>query len=86
MGTSCSWAGPRPDSACPRSGVKAHTAIRGTLIYDHPQDYATALQAVASGAIAPEATVRAGFDEEAAVAFAGVRDIPGKSWISMVSS
>ena len=67
--------------------VQRQIAIRGTLIYDHPQDYAAALRAVASGAIAPEATVQAGFAvEEAAAAFAGVRDIPGKSWISMVSS
>jgi threonine dehydrogenase-like Zn-dependent dehydrogenase len=64
--------------------VQRQITIRGTLIYDHPQDYAAALQAVTSGAIAAEATVQAGFPaEEAAAAFAGARDVPGKSWISM---
>ena len=64
--------------------VQRQITIRGTLIYDHPQDYAAALQAVADGAIAAEATVQAGFPaEDAAAAFAGARDVPGKSWISM---
>jgi 2-desacetyl-2-hydroxyethyl bacteriochlorophyllide A dehydrogenase len=64
--------------------VQRQITIRGTLIYDHPQDYAAALQAVSSGAVAAEATVQAGFSaEDAADAFAGARDVPGKSWISM---
>jgi alcohol dehydrogenase/L-iditol 2-dehydrogenase len=64
--------------------VQRQITIRGTLIYDHPQDYAVALQAVSSGAVAAEATVQAGFSaEDAADAFAGARDVPGKSWISM---
>jgi threonine dehydrogenase-like Zn-dependent dehydrogenase len=64
--------------------IQRQITIRGTLIYDHPQDYAAVLQAVASGAITAEATVQAGFPaHEAAAALAGARDVPGKSWISM---
>lgn len=62
--------------ACFEPLAVAYTAVT--------QDYAAALQAVASGTITAEATVQAGFPaEEEAAAFAGARDVPGKSWISM---
>jgi threonine dehydrogenase-like Zn-dependent dehydrogenase len=61
--------------------VQRQITIRGSLIYDHPQDFAAALAAVTDRGLAPESTVQAGFPaDDAAAAFAGAREVPGKSW------
>lgn len=64
--------------------VQRQVTVRGSLIYDHPGDFADTLAAVAAGELAPEQVVRASFPpERAADAFAQARTVPGKSWIDL---
>jgi 2-desacetyl-2-hydroxyethyl bacteriochlorophyllide A dehydrogenase len=76
----------KPVQFVPLDLVQRQITIVGQLIYDHPQDFAATLEAVNSGALAPEQTVQAGFPvEETAEALASVREIPGKAWINLAS-
>ena len=59
--------------------VRRQLTLRGSLIYDHPGDFAATLSAAIP---APERILRAGFPlPEAPEAFLAARDVPGKTWI-----
>ena len=62
--------------------VRRQLALRGSLIYDHPRDFAATL---ASPIASPERILRASFPlEEAPEAFRAARDVPGKTWIRVI--
>ena len=62
-----------------RRVVRRQLALRGSLIYDHPGDFAATLS---SAIQSPERILRAGFPlDEAPEAFRAARDVPGKTWI-----
>ncbi|MCR3722045.1 MULTISPECIES: zinc-dependent alcohol dehydrogenase [Prauserella salsuginis group] len=64
--------------------ARRQLVIRGSLIYDHPGDFADTVAAVADGVIVPgEVLQRAAGPEQAAEAFAQARSAPGKSWIDL---
>lgn len=64
--------------------TRRQLVIRGSLIYDHPGDFADTIAAVADGIVAPgEVLQRAARPEQAAEAFAQARSAPGKSWIDL---
>jgi threonine dehydrogenase-like Zn-dependent dehydrogenase len=63
--------------------VRRQLALRGSLIYDHPGDFAATL---ASAVASPERILRARFPlAEAPEAFRAARDVPGKTWIQVAS-
>jgi 2-desacetyl-2-hydroxyethyl bacteriochlorophyllide A dehydrogenase len=56
--------------------------IVGSLIYDHPGDFAGTVAVLEHGDVAPHRVLRAEFPlEKAAEAFTAVRSVPGKCWI-----
>jgi alcohol dehydrogenase/L-iditol 2-dehydrogenase len=58
--------------------------IVGSIIYDHPRDFADTWEAVATTDIRPERAVHKGvLPENAASAFAEARTTAGKSWIDL---
>jgi alcohol dehydrogenase/L-iditol 2-dehydrogenase len=64
--------------------VYRQLTLRGSLIYDHPTDFADTIAALERGRLRPSRVLagRFGFDS-AADAFAAARTVPGKSWISL---
>ena len=55
--------------------------VRGSLIYDHPGDFAATMRFPA-GALRPGRVLRACYPlAEAAAAFHAAREVPGKTWI-----
>jgi alcohol dehydrogenase/L-iditol 2-dehydrogenase len=63
--------------------VYRQLTLRGSLIYDHPVDFDETVAVLDSGTITPGKVLQARFDlTEAAEAFASVRSVAGKSWIS----
>ena len=66
--------------------VRRGLRILGSIIYDHPRDFADTREAVDTGAIHPEQAVHAGVEpDDAATAFSEARSVPGKSWIDLTS-
>lgn len=64
--------------------VQRQITVRGTLIYDHPADFADTLGALAAGDIDPVRVVQASFSpDRVADAFAAAPTVPGKSWIHL---
>ncbi|WP_158848706.1 zinc-dependent alcohol dehydrogenase [Saccharothrix deserti] len=58
----------------------------GSLIYDHPADFAGTVAALEDGAVAPHRVLRPGFPLAAAPdAFAAVRSTAGKCWIDLTA-
>lgn len=58
-------------------------SITGSLIYDHPVDFADTITSMEKGAIEPHRVLQARFTlDEAAEAFDAVAATPGKCWIS----
>jgi len=56
--------------------------IVGSLIYDHPGDFAGTVEVLERGDVAPHRVLQAEFPfEKAAEAFESVRSVPGKVWI-----
>jgi 2-desacetyl-2-hydroxyethyl bacteriochlorophyllide A dehydrogenase len=56
--------------------------IVGSLIYDHPGDFAGTVEVLEHGDVAPRRVLQAEFPlEKAAEAFESVRSVPGKVWI-----
>jgi threonine dehydrogenase-like Zn-dependent dehydrogenase len=56
--------------------------ILGSLIYDHPGDFADTVAVLERGDVAPHRVLQAEFPfEETAQAFASVRSVSGKCWI-----
>ena len=59
--------------------VRHQLTLRGSLIYDHPGDFAATLS---SAIPSPERILRASLPlSEAPEAFRAARDVPGKTWI-----
>ncbi|ONI89674.1 hypothetical protein ALI22I_14315 [Saccharothrix sp. ALI-22-I] len=58
----------------------------GSLIYDHPGDFAGSIAALEDGTVAPHRVLRPGFPLSAtADAFAAVRSTAGKCWIDVTA-
>ncbi|MEV4729995.1 alcohol dehydrogenase catalytic domain-containing protein [Saccharopolyspora sp. NPDC049426] len=63
--------------------VSQQWSITGSLIYDHPVDFADTIAALEKGALEPHRVLQARFHlDEAAEAFTAVAATPGKCWIS----
>lgn len=63
--------------------VRRQLTLQGTLIYDHPRDFAAALGLLDQG-IQPSRAIGAGFSpDDAAAAFAQARTVIGKAWIDL---
>ena len=66
--------------------VSRQLSMTGSLIYDHPRDFADTIALVEKGAIEPHRVLQARFPLDAAAdAFAAVPATPGKAWISVAS-
>ena len=64
--------------------VRRGLTIVGSIIYDHPRDFADTLEAVSVTDIRPERAVQTGTPPEyAESAFAEARSTAGKSWIDL---
>ncbi|WP_007026329.1 zinc-dependent alcohol dehydrogenase [Saccharomonospora iraqiensis] len=64
--------------------TRRQVTLRGSLIYDHPEDFRDTVDAVAAGVLAPADVLRhTATPDAAAEAFAGARTVPGKSWIDL---
>lgn len=64
--------------------VRRGLRIVGSIIYDHPRDFAETRAALAADEIRPQGATHAGVPPgEAAEAFATARGVPGKSWIDL---
>ena len=64
--------------------VRRGLRIIGSIIYDHPRDFADTREAVSTTDIRPERAVQRGFrPENAASAFGEARSAAGKSWIDL---
>lgn len=64
--------------------VYRQLSIVGSLIYDHPRDFAGTVAVLERGDVAPRRVLQATFPLEAtAEAFASVRSVAGKSWIKL---
>ncbi|PRX50394.1 alcohol dehydrogenase/L-iditol 2-dehydrogenase [Prauserella shujinwangii] len=64
--------------------ARRQLVLRGSLIYDHPHDFAETVAAVVDGAVRPAQVLHAGAAPAAAAdAFARARSAPGKSWIDL---
>ncbi|WP_063040574.1 hypothetical protein [Nocardia pseudovaccinii] len=73
-----------PDPVCGRGGPYRQLRLIGSLIYDHPSDFADTTALLDSGAIAPSRALQAEFAlDDADRAFAAVRSTPGKCWIRL---
>ncbi|HVV11527.1 zinc-dependent alcohol dehydrogenase [Amycolatopsis sp.] len=63
--------------------VYRQLTVRGSLIYDHPRDFADTVAVLGQGRITPGKVLQARFPlADAAEAFASVRSVAGKSWIA----
>lgn len=66
--------------------TRRQLTLTGSLIYDHPHDFAATITAIADRAIAPEhALSEPTPPARAAEAFAGAATSPGKSWLDLTS-
>ena len=71
-----------PASLVTRTVVQRQLTLLGSLIYDHPGDFAATL--AAADGVTPSAVLRACHPlEGAAAAFRDARQVPGKTWIRM---
>jgi threonine dehydrogenase-like Zn-dependent dehydrogenase len=58
--------------------------VRGSLIYDHPGDFADTIAAVADGALSPARILQPGAGpDDAAGTFARASSASGKSWLDL---
>jgi alcohol dehydrogenase/L-iditol 2-dehydrogenase len=61
--------------------VRRQIVLRGSLIYDHPRDFAATLGAAIPS---PGRILRASYPlREAPAAFRASREVPGKTWIRL---
>jgi alcohol dehydrogenase/L-iditol 2-dehydrogenase len=64
--------------------VQRQLTLRGSLIYDHPEDFSATIGALAGSELRPGRVVRARYPlTEAAGAFREAGRVAGKSWIAM---
>lgn len=72
-----------PLELTPYELVTRQLTLAGSLIYDHPHDFAATVAAMEEGTLAPHRVLGAEFAfEDAAAAFDAVATTPGKCWIS----
>ena len=63
--------------------VRRQLALRGSMIYDHPGDFAATLDSIIPSA---ERVLRASYPlDQAPEAFRAARDVPGKTWIRVIA-
>jgi 2-desacetyl-2-hydroxyethyl bacteriochlorophyllide A dehydrogenase len=73
----------QPAPLVTRNVVQRQLTIQGSLVYDHPGDFAETLASVGRG-LCPARVLRACHPlAEAAAAFRTARDVPGKTWIRL---
>jgi alcohol dehydrogenase/L-iditol 2-dehydrogenase len=66
--------------------VRRGLTLRGSIIYDHPRDFADTRDSLRDSDMRPQRTLNPGVAPEAAAeAFAEARTAPGKSWIDLSS-
>jgi alcohol dehydrogenase/L-iditol 2-dehydrogenase len=66
--------------------VYRQLTLVGSLIYDHPHDFADTITALERDDVAPHRVLQAAFPlTEAAAAFASVPSVPGKCWIDLTA-
>lgn len=66
--------------------VQQQLHLHGSLIYDHPTDFATATESLAHQPEPLASVLQAGFSpDEAHTAFTRAPDVPGKSWLDLRS-
>lgn len=71
-----------PASLVTRTVVQRQLTLRGSLIYDHPDDFAATL--AAADGVTPSRVLGACHPlEDAAAAFQAARQVPGKTWIQV---
>ncbi len=71
-----------PASLVTRTVVQRQLTLRGSLIYDHPDDFAATL--AAADLVAPSRVLGACYPlADAAAAFQAARQVPGKTWIQV---
>ena len=76
----------QPYSLVTQEVVQRQLTLRGTLIYEHPVDFARTRESLAERALAPERIIQAGATAaDANRALAAAREVPGKSWIDLSS-
>lgn len=76
----------RPLGVLMSAFVYRQLTLVGSLIYDHPSDFAGTVAALEDGKIAPSRVLGAAFGfEETAKAFEAVRSTPGKCWIDLTA-
>lgn len=76
--------GSEPVSLSTMDLARRQLVIRGSLIYDHPKDFAETVAAVVAGSIEPARVLHErSMPSAAAEAFALARSAPGKSWIDL---
>jgi threonine dehydrogenase-like Zn-dependent dehydrogenase len=64
--------------------VRRGLTLRGSIIYDHPRDFADTRESLRDSGMQPQRTLNPGVAPEAAAeAFAEARSAPGKSWIDL---
>ncbi len=62
--------------------MQRQLTLRGSLIYDHPGDFAATLSL--AGQVAPSRVLSACYPlADAAAAFQAARQVPGKTWIQV---
>ena len=71
-----------PASLVTRTVVQRQLTLRGSLIYDHPDDFAATL--ALAGQVTPSRVLSACYPlADAAAAFQAARQVPGKTWIQV---
>jgi 2-desacetyl-2-hydroxyethyl bacteriochlorophyllide A dehydrogenase len=71
-----------PASLVTRTVVQRQLTLRGSLIYDHPDDFAATL--ALAGQVTPSRVLSACYPlAGAAAAFQAARQVPGKTWIQV---
>lgn len=64
--------------------VRRQLNVRGSLIYDHPADFADTIDAIARGELDPTLVMASGYPpDRAAAAFAESFALPGKAWLDL---
>jgi len=76
----------RPLGVAMSAVVYRQLTLMGSLIYDHPSDFAGTVAALENGKITPSLVLGAAFGfEETGNAFDAVRSTPGKCWIDLTA-
>lgn len=72
----------RPFELSSQALVRRQVSIRGSLTYDHPDDFRTTLELIQAGQVSPGRVVSSEFSlDDAQQAFESSGSAPGKTWI-----